>query len=105
MLRHTWTQTRFLELNGCAQVSGHKVEASLPQGDGLAPLALNVLMSAPSRQIADRFRDRLQQCIFFDDRAFTTEARLVPEVLQAWQWWSEQFGLRENNGNAAEAPP
>ncbi|CAE7261621.1 pol [Symbiodinium necroappetens] len=101
MLRHTWTQTRYLELNGCTQVSGHQVEASLPQGDGLAPLALNVLMSAPSRQIADRFGDRLQQCIFLDDRAFTTEARLVPEVLQAWQWWSEQFGLRENNGKRA----
>ena len=52
MLRHTWEQTRYLELNGCVQACGHRVSASLPQGDGLAPLALNVMLSAPCRHVA-----------------------------------------------------
>ncbi|CAE7662478.1 infB [Symbiodinium sp. CCMP2592] len=96
MLRHTWDQTRFLEVNGCTQATGHRVLASLPQGDGLAPLALNVLLSSPCRQVAEHFGAALQQSVFLDDRAFTVAPHRIPEVLQAWDRWSQLLGLREN---------
>ena len=101
MLRHAWVQTRFLELNGYVQGEGHEVTTSLPQGDGLAPLALNILMSAPCRHLAATFGDAMRQSIFLDDRAFCTETQRIPEVLRAWQEWSRVLGLLENDSKRA----
>ena len=73
-----------IELNGCVQGRGHRVSSSLPQGDGLAPLALNVMLWAPCRHVASSFGSSLRQSVFLDDRAFTIEPRAVARVLSVW---------------------
>ena len=51
-LEHVWTQERFIEVGGYVSPSSEHVSAAMPQGDALAPLALNILLSAPSRDLA-----------------------------------------------------
>ena len=77
------------------------MSSSLPQGDGLAPLALNVMLSAPCRHVASSFGSSLRQSVFLDDRAFTVEPRAVARVLSVWGSWSLASGLKENESKRA----
>ena len=100
-LRVIWDQTRFLELNGYVHKSGEKVNASMPQGDALSPLALNVLLSAPSREVRTHFGADFHQSVFLDDRVLACSPSRMPAALQRWDGWSRLFGLLENRRKQA----
>ncbi|CAE7662575.1 unnamed protein product [Symbiodinium sp. CCMP2592] len=69
--------------------------AGLPaQGDGLEPLALNVMLSAP---VVSSFGSGLRQSVFLDDRAFAVE-QVVARALDVWRLWSQVLGIEENDG-------
>ena len=99
MLDHVWcSQKRWIQFAKCTAPNAVLVTTSLPQGDGLCPLALNVLMASPVRAIEHEFGGpRFQQNIYLDDRNFVCTAEKVPHVLRTWQQWSNILGLKDNH--------
>ena len=95
-MAHAWSQERFLEVSGYVLGEAQLVHSSMPQGDGLSPLALNVLLAAPSTEARHLRCEEFEQSIFLDDRAFTAKPDDVPRLLRHWASWSESFGLKEN---------
>ena len=98
---HAWSQERFLEIGGYVLGESQLVRSSMPQGDGLSPLALNVLLAAPSAEARHLQCAEFEQSIFLDDRAFTAKPDDVPRLLRHWASWSESFGLKENRRKQA----
>ncbi|CAE7568647.1 unnamed protein product [Symbiodinium natans] len=80
MLEHVWNQRRVLELNNFVGEIV-QVTSSIPQGDGLSPMALNVLLSAASLRV------------FLDDRAFVAPPQLLHLLMLQWEEWSAVLGL------------
>lgn len=98
-LRHTWSnQQRWLQMCGTTSATACKVEHSLPQGDGLSPLTLNIMLGAAAQDVRAQLNTQeFEQVLFLDDRTFvTTSGEVVAQALQLWQWWSEALGLKEN---------
>ena len=100
-LEHAWTQERFIEVGGYVSPSSEHVSAAMPQGDALAPLALNILLSAPARDIGSRGFQSFAQSVFLDDRAYASASEDVPRIIELWESWSASFGLRENRRKQA----
>ncbi|CAE7256424.1 Pol [Symbiodinium sp. CCMP2592] len=98
MLRHVWMdQHRWIQLDGSTLTEVQTLESSLPQGDPLSPLALNILMSAPLRALRAR-QPRLAVCSFLDDRNLTApNAREARKAKDHWDEVSRDFGLLEND--------
>ena len=100
-LKHVWTQERFLEVGGYVLPLGEQVTEAMPQGDALAPLALNVLLSAPVRDVGSRGFLSFAQSVFLDDRACASMPDDVPRIIELWDSWSHSLGLRENRRKLA----
>ncbi|CAE7729929.1 unnamed protein product, partial [Symbiodinium necroappetens] len=100
-LRCMWRQTRFLELSGYTSESGEVVHTSLPQGDAISPLALNVLLAAACKDIRAQSGGHFRQSVFLDDRVLATDAVSMPAALQKWAEWSRILGLQENQRKQA----
>lgn len=100
-MSHAWTQERFMELGGYVLRSPQNVDSAMPQGDGLSPLALNVLLSAACREARRLGLHDFEQSIFLDDRAFTSAPGDVPRLLAHWESWSNVLGLKENRRKQA----
>ena len=99
-MSHTWTQERFMELGGYDVLRDPQyVSSAMPQGDGLSPLALNVLLSAACREARRLGLQDFEQSIFLDDRAFTSVSDDVPRLLAHWESWSNVLGLKETDAN------
>eukprot|EP00439_Symbiodinium_sp_Y106_P014006 s7995_g2.t1 len=102
MLRHIWMdQHRWIQLDGSTLTEVQNLESSLPQGDPLSPLALNILMSAPLRALRAK-QPRLAVCSFLDDRNLTApNAREARKAKDHWDEVSRDFGLLENDAKLA----
>ena len=100
-LRCMWRQTRFLELSGYTSESGEVVHTSLPQGDAISPLALNVLLAAACKDIRAQSGGHFRQSVFLDDRVLAADAISMPAALQKWAEWSRILGLQENQRKQA----
>ncbi|CAE7367435.1 infB, partial [Symbiodinium sp. CCMP2456] len=101
VLRFMWVQRRFLELSGYCSPEGEHIASSMPQGDGMSPLALNVLLSAACRAIRQDQAGPSSSSVFLDDRVFTARANEVAGILAQWAEWSAAFGLQENTRKQA----
>ena len=100
-LRVIWDQTRFIELGDSVLPEGVRVSESMPQGDAISPLALHVLLSAPSRAVGEHFGADYRQSVFLDDRVIACQPHRMPEALEQWEQWSRDLGLHENRRKQA----
>ena len=109
MLKHVWcNQQRFLQFEGAVLPCPERVVASLPQGDGLSPLALNILLSAACRAVQRQMGPGYMQSVFLDDRALVcSNPQQAKQAMTEWSQWSKCFGLVENahkNRSGFETP-
>ena len=80
MLKHVWcNRQRYLQLEGAALPTPKRVSASLPQADGLSPLALNILLSAACRDVQRKMGSKYTQSVFLDDRALVCSTLSRPD--------------------------
>ena len=101
LLRHAWRQERVLEFQGYARNGVVEVTSSLPQGDSLSPLALNILLAAACFHIQHEVGSNYSSSVFLDDRTIAAAPRTLLRVIDLWNSWSETFGLVENNRKRA----
>lgn len=91
-------QRRWLQLAGCTAPQYELVRQSLPQGDPVSPLALNILMLGPTVDMESILEEGEEsQAVFLDDRniACRTWQRAVA-VGEGWAGWMRTLGLKEN---------
>ena len=89
-------QKRVLQWAGCSRREVVAVNSSMPQGDSLAPWALNVMLQIPC-DIIQQLQPRLTQVLYLDDRSFVTTE--VNDLFQTWNQWrrhAAQLGMSEN---------
>ena len=82
MPRHVWQQHCYLEFSGYSLGAAEEVHSSMPQGDGLSPLVLNVILSAACR-VAQQAGHGYGASNFLDDRAFVIDAAQIEVILRA----------------------
>ena len=75
----------------------------MPQGDALAPMALNAVMTELFRahELAMRRAGHAQpkSTIFLDDRSFVCQTQgQAQTAIETWQQLAEAVGVRENAG-------
>ena len=93
-------QSRILTSGGEVDTVATKVDRSIPQGDAFSPLALILLLAAPTKHILRSEQGAaLEMATFIDDRAFScsTPAQAA-RVVSAWRGWGSGFGMLENLG-------
>ena len=93
-------QSRILTSGGEVDTVATKVDRSIPQGDAFSPLALILLLAAPTKHILRSEQGAaLEMATFIDDRAFScsTPAQAA-RVVRAWRGWGSGFGMLENLG-------
>ena len=98
LLSHVWTrQRRWVQFAGCSAQRPKTVTGSLPQGDGMCPLALNILLASPVRDIMVNLSGRgLRMSTFLDDRNLVAPVHIIPTAIGEWSQWSVKLGLQEN---------
>lgn len=99
MLRHVWCdQYRWLQYGSSTSLSPARTGSSLPQGDGLCPMALTILLASPAKAMQHQFgATPFKQTIYLDDRNFVALPASIPRILHEWDMWSRYFGLQENH--------
>ena len=68
MLSQVWLQHRWLEFGGYISARD-TVRTLMPQGDGLSPLVILIIMSARCMDIAQQMGASYVYSTFLDDRA------------------------------------
>ena len=99
LLSHVWTrQRRWVQFAGCSAQRPKTVTGSLPQGDGMCPLALNILLASPVRDIMVNLSGRgLRMSTFLDDRNLVAPVHIIPTAIGEWSQWSVKLGCRKMN--------
>ncbi|CAE7709102.1 Pol [Symbiodinium sp. CCMP2592] len=99
-LATVWTkQYRWIQIGRSSQAVPELVSSSLPQGDGMCPLCLNVAMLGPVLHMLHTFNPRdLTLAVFLDDRSFVARtAEIVAEGRAHWRRWTRTMGWEEND--------
>ena len=94
-----WTnQLCWLQLGRYSRQRVEAVHTSLPQGDGMCPLCLNMVMLGPVMHFLREFSLRdMKLAVFLDDRTFVARtSELAVRGQQFWQQWSQRLGWQEN---------
>ena len=103
LLGHVWEhQQRYIQFQQAISTQLTIATNSLPQGDGVCPMGLNILMSAAAKTVRQEAGDGFHQAVFLDDRTFVCSN--ITQMLTAeqnWAQWSEHFGLKENTTQTA----
>ena len=100
-LLNQWShQKRILQWKASSSPKLLETDMSVPQGDALSPLALNILMLSGFNFTEARcpvpLGDRLH-VVYMDDRSWTTkQASVLVQTLRTWHDFSRRAGLREN---------
>ena len=103
LLGHVWEhQQRYIQFQQAINTQPTIVTNSLPQGDGICPISLNILMSAAARAVRQDAGEGFRQTIFLDDRTFVcSNIQQMIRAEQSWAQWSAHFGLQENTTKTA----
>lgn len=101
VLLYQWThQSRFLQWQKSYSPEVLHTNISIPQGDPLSPLALNVIMMAGLRFVnnnAPGSNNNRLHMVYMDDRSFTASSpKALLETLTQWEHYSTLVGLKEN---------
>jgi hypothetical protein len=96
-LHKLWSnQKRFLSWHGEFLPTPHQVRTSIPQGDGLSPRVLNLLLSVPAKVIQTQ-EPEAHQVIFMDDRSWAcSQWASFRHILDMWTEHAGRLGLRDN---------
>ena len=91
------TKHRWIMLGKTMSQSPVAVTTSLPQGDGLSPLAMNAMLSAAIGAIPPHLRRGERQCIFLDGRTVCTKTlNRAKELQELWATVGESLGFKED---------
>ena len=94
-------QKRWIALGRNVACSPCEVGSSLPQGDGLSPLAMNAVLSAAVRAVEKQLQRNESQCVYLDDRNVRVANLERAKFIQhAWAEVSQSLGLHENESKA-----
>ncbi len=101
-LSSMWShQKRWIALGKTVACSPCSVGSSLPQGDGLSPLAMNAVISAAVRSVETKLHRNERQCVYLDDRNVRTASLERAKLIQhEWANVSQSLGLHENESKA-----
>lgn len=109
---HTWAaaiesiwchQSRWLQLFDTSLSEPVPVASSMPQGDALAPMALNAvttgLFRAHELAMSRAGHAQPKSTIFLDDRSFVCQTQAQAHAaIDAWQQLAHAVGMKENAG-------
>lgn len=103
ILLHQWTnQRRLLQWQQSTRTEILTPKLSIPQGDPLSPMTLNLIMAAGHafvQQDTPAPAHHRLQAIYMDDRTWVTSSpQLLIDTLQSWTGFSNAMGLKENPG-------
>lgn len=100
-IQQLWgSQKRYLMWHGHVLPQIQEVQTSIPQGDGLSPRIMNLLLAVPLRVISQAIRSATH-VVFVDDRSWAAPALTAfCGVLRLWKEHSLMLGLRENDRKA-----
>ena len=96
LLKNVWSQERVIELQGYVQHGTVAVHSSLPQGDSISPMALNILLAAACFHLQHAFGGDFSASVFLDDSAIAAEPGTLLRIVEVWDEWSTALGLVEN---------
>lgn len=89
-------QTRHLSWYGELLPEPQKVSSSMPQGDGLSPRILNMILATPVKHIRSMV-PTTRAVVFLDDRSWCNPTlNEFWQVLDLWFFHSAHLGLKEN---------
>ena len=79
-------------------LSQQRSVAQFPHGDAFSPLALILLLAAPTKQILlSEQASGLEMATFIDDRACSCSGPAqAARVVSAWKDWGSGFGMLQN---------
>ena len=89
-------QKRFLKWRKDVLPEGQDVRSSIPQGDGLSPRVMNLLLSATVKDIAAK-EPETRVVVFMDDRSWASSTwHSFCHVWNLWCTHANHLGLRDN---------
>ncbi len=97
-------QVRWVSWQGCVHQEPLCTQVFIPQGDPFGPLVTMLWTACGIRLIQKRSsqQESSHSCVFMDDRNVAcSSARKVSQQKTAWNDWSAQVGLVENQTKAA----
>ena len=102
LLGHVWEhQQRYIQVQQAINTQAAIVTKSLPQGDGVCTISLNILMSEPyDKKQVTVFSRRFSWTI---GHLFAANIQQMMRAEQGWAQWSAQFGLEENTAVRQQA--
>ena len=108
-LKWVWChQVRWLCLGRYVHPTPQDVQASLPQGDPLSPLALLALLTGPIGQVQQTMRENnheITMITYVDDRNTVVHSvEAAAQLVESWNFHAPRFGLKENEAKLRVVP-